>query len=191
MALLVAGLILFLGVHSVSIVAPAWRDAQIARHGEKPWKGLYTLVSLAGLLLLIYGYCVARQSPVVLYTPPTALRHAALLLMVPVFPLLLAAYLPGRIQRIAKHPMLLAVKFWATAHLLANGTLADVLLFGAFLLWAVADRISVKRRAVPHRVPGASPAARNDVIVVVVGLLVYAVFLLRAHLWMTGVSPLG
>ncbi|WP_218508700.1 NnrU family protein [Variovorax sp. dw_308] len=191
MPLLVAGLILFLGIHSVSIVAPAWRDAQIGRHGEKLWKGLYALASLAGLLLLIYGYGVARQSPVVLYTPPQALRHVALLLMVPVFPLLFAAYLPGRIARMARHPMLLAVKLWATAHLLANGTLADVLLFGAFLAWAVADRISVKRRAVPHSVPRAPAGAMNDLIVVVGGLLVYGGFLYRVHVWLTGVSPLG
>jgi len=191
MPLLVAGLILFLGVHSVSIVAPGWREAQIARRGEQLWKGLYALASLAGLLLLIYGYGLARQGPVVLYTPPAALRHVALLLMVPVFPLLFAAYLPGRIARMAKHPMLLAVKLWATAHLLANGTLADVLLFGAFLLWAVADRISVKRRAVPHKVPGAPASALNDVIVVVGGLLVYVAFLFKAHVWVAGVSPLG
>jgi len=191
MPLLVAGLILFLGVHSVSIVAPGWREAQIARRGERLWKGVYALASLAGLLLLIYGYGLARQSPVVLYTPPVGLRHVALLLMVPVFPLLFAAYLPGRIARMAKHPMLLAVKFWATAHLLANGTLADVLLFGAFLLWAVADRISVKRRVVPHKVPGAPASALNDVIVVVGGLLVYVAFMFKAHVWVAGVSPLG
>ncbi|MDM0109966.1 NnrU family protein [Variovorax sp. J22R24] len=191
MPLLVAGLILFLGVHSVSIFAPGWREAQIARRGERLWKGLYALASLAGLLLLIYGYGVARQSAMVLYTPPPALRHVALLLMLPVFPLLLAAYLPGRVQQMAKHPMLLAVKLWALAHLIANGTLADVLLFGAFLVWAVADRISVKRRAVPRSVPGAPPGALNDVIVVVGGLLVYAAFLFWAHVWVTGVSPLG
>jgi uncharacterized membrane protein len=175
----------------VSIVAPAWREAQIARRGERTWKGLYALVSLAGLLLLIYGYGVARHAPVVLYTPPVALRHVALVLMVPVFPLFIAAYFPGRIQRSAKHPMLLAVKFWATAHLLANGTLADVLLFGGFLLWAVADRISVKRRAVPHAVPGAPPSPLNDVIAVIGGLAVYVAFLLWIHVRMTGVSPLG
>ena len=100
--------------------------------------------------VLIYGYGVARQTPVVLFTPPTAMRHVALLLMLPFFPLLFAAYLPGRIKTAARHPMLLAVKLWAVAHLLANGTLHDLLLFGAFLAWAVADRIAVKRRAVPH-----------------------------------------
>lgn len=191
MSLLVVGLILFFGIHSVSIVAPAWRDAQVERRGERLWKGIYALVSLVGLIVLIHGYGVARQSPVVLYTPPPALRHVALLLMLPVFPLLFAAYLPGRIQRAAKHPMLLAVKFWAAAHLLANGTLADVVLFGAFLAWAVADRISVRRRAVPHRVPGAPPGVLNDVAALVGGLVVYVVFLFRAHVWLTGVSPLG
>ena len=191
MSLLVVGLILFLGIHSVSIVAPAWRDAQVERRGEWVWKGIYALVSLVGLIVLIHGYGVARQTPVILYTPPPALRHVALLLLLPVFPLLFAAYLPGRIQRAARHPMLLAVKFWAAAHLLANGTLADVLLFGAFLVWAVADRISVKRRAVPHRVPGAPPGALNDAVALVGGLVVYVGFLFWAHAWLTGVSLLG
>ncbi|MDN8616980.1 NnrU family protein [Variovorax ginsengisoli] len=191
MSLLVIGLVLFLGIHSVSIVAPAWRDAQVARRGERAWKGMYALASLAGLLLLIHGYGQARLTPVVLYTPPTGLRHLALLLMLPVFPLLFAAYLPGRIQRAARHPMLLAVKLWATAHLLANGTLADLLLFGAFLAWAVADRISVKRRAVPRSVPGAPPSAVNDIVAVVGGLGVYAAFLFKVHGWLTGMPLLG
>lgn len=191
MSILVAGLVLFLGVHSVSIFAPGWRQARIAQFGERAWKGLYALVSLAGLLVLIYGYGLARHSPVVLYAPPLALRHVALVLMIPVFPLFLAAYLPGRIQRTAKHPMLLAVKLWATAHLLANGTLADVLLFGGFLVWAVADRISVKRRPMPHAVPTAPSGPLNDVIAVVGGLAVYVAFLFWLHAWITGVSPLG
>jgi uncharacterized membrane protein len=191
MILFLVGLVLFLGIHSVSIVARPWRDAQITQRGEGAWKGLYSIVSLVGFVLLIYGYGLARQSPVVLYTPPPALRHVALLLMLPVFPLLLAAYLPGRIQRAAKHPMLLAVKFWATAHLLANGALVDVLLFGAFLAWAVLDRISVKRRAVPSVAPGAPPSALNDVIALVGGLAVYGVFVVWAHRWLIGVSPLS
>ncbi|RST49797.1 NnrU family protein [Variovorax sp. MHTC-1] len=191
MSLLVVGLILFLGIHSVSIVAPAWRDAQVDRRGERVWKGTYALASLVGLLLLIYGYGLARQAPVVLYAPPPGLRHVALLLMLPVFPLLFAAYLPGRIQRTVKHPMLLAVALWATAHLLGNGTLADVLLFGAFLVWAVVDWISVQHRAVPRRVPGAPPGALNDIVALAGGLVVYAAFLWRAHIWLTGVSPLA
>jgi uncharacterized membrane protein len=191
MPTLVLGLILFLGVHSVAIVAPGWREAQIQRRGEGVWKGLYSLVSLAGLLLIVHGYGVARQSPLPVYLPPVALRHAALLLMLPVFPLLLATYLPGRLQRAARHPTLLAVKLWATAHLLANGNLADLLLFGAFLAWAVADRVAVKRRAVPRPVPGAPPGALNDVLAVAGGLVLYAAFLFGLHAWLIGVPLLG
>ena len=191
MTLMIVGLALFLGIHSVSIFAPAWRDAQVAQRGEKPWKGIYSIVSLVGFVLLIYGYGLARQSPVVLYSPPTAMRHVALLMMLPFFPLLFAAYLPGRIKSAAKHPMLAAIKLWGMAHLLANGTLHDAILFGGFLIWAVADRIAVKRRAVARSVPGAPPSAMNDVIAVVGGLVAYAVFVLWAHGWLIGVSPLG
>ena len=187
MILLVLGLIVFLGVHSLSIVARPWRDHIIAQRGERSFKGLYSLASLVGFFLLIYGYGLARQQPVVLYTPPAGLRHLSLVVMLPVFPLLFAAYLPGRLQRAAKHPMLAAVKFWALAHLLANGTLADVLLFGSFLIWAVADRIAVKRR--PAKVY-AQGSARNDVIAVAGGLAVYALFVLWAHARLFGVSPL-
>ena len=193
MLVFVAGLVLFLGIHSVSMVAPGWRGGMVARLGEWPWKGVYSVAAGIGLALLIVGYGIARRSPVVLYTPPAALRHVALLVMLPVFPLLFAAYLPGRIKSAAKHPMLLAVKFWAAAHLLANGTLADVLLFGGFLAWAVADRISVKRRAPAeaHAVPAAPPRPANDAIAIVGGLIVYAIFLLWGHRWMIGVSPLA
>ena len=187
MTLLLVGLVLFLGIHSISIVAPAWRNAQLASRGEAAWKGLYSVVAGIGLALLIYGYGLARQAPVVLYSPPAALRHEALLLLVPVFPLLFAAYLPGRLKTAAKHPMLLAVKFWALAHLLANGNLADVLLFGGFLAWAVADRISLKRR--PARpVPGAPAKLANDVIAVVGGLTLYAATVMFLHRWLIGVS---
>jgi uncharacterized membrane protein len=189
MTLFLFGLVLFLGIHSVAIVAPAWRDAQAARNPGR-WKGLYSVVSIAGFALLIYGYGLARQSPVVVWTPPTAMRHVALLLMLPVFPLLLAAYLPGRIKAAAKHPMLLAVKFWALAHLVANGTLVDMILFGAFLAWAVLDRISVKKRNLPISAAGRSPSAINDVVALVGGLALYALFLLWAHQRLIGVSPL-
>ena len=190
MTLLIVGLIIFLGIHSVSIVAPAWRDAQIARRGERAWKGVYSVVSLIGFLLLLYGYGAARQSSAMLYTPPAAMRHVALLLMLPVFPLLLAAYLPGRIQSATRHPMLLAIMIWALAHLLANGTLADVLLFGAFLAWAVLDRMAVMRRTVPHVVRGAPASKINDLIAVAGGLAIYAAFIMGVHLWLIGVSPL-
>jgi uncharacterized membrane protein len=189
---LLLGLVVFLGVHSVSIAAPGWRSAQIARFGPGGWKGLYSVAAGVGLALVVVGYGMARREPVVLYTPPPALRHLALVVMLPVFPLLFAAYLPGRISRLAKHPMLLATKLWATAHLLGNGTLADVLLFGGFLAWAVADRISVKRRAPDqaHAVPGAPSGPMNDAIAVVGGLAVYALTLFWAHRWAFGASPL-
>lgn len=192
MIVLLLGLLVFLGVHSVSIAAPGWRSAQVARIGERPWKGLYSIVAGIGLALVIVGYGMARREPVVLYTPPAALRHLALVVMLPVFPLLFAAYLPGRISRVAKHPMLLATKLWATAHLLANGTLADVLLFGGFLAWAIADRVAVKRRRPDeaHAVPGAPPGPMNDAIAAVGGLAVYALTVFWLHRVAFGVSPL-
>jgi uncharacterized membrane protein len=191
MPLLIAGLVLFLGVHSVAIVAPSFRTRTIQRMGEGAWKGLYALISLAGFVLICYGFGLARQAPVVLYSPPTWLRHLAFLVMLPVFPLLIAAYLPGRIKTAAKHPMLAAVKFWAFAHLLANGSLADVLLFGGFLAWAVVDRISVKRRAMPQVLRTAPPGPWNDAIAVVLGLAVYALLIGWAHVRLFGVSPLS
>lgn len=186
MAMLVLGLLLFLGAHSVSIVRPGWRDGMVAQVGLPAWKGGYALVSAVGLVLIVWGYGLAWQDPVFLYQPPLWLRHVTLLLMLFAFPLLLAAYLPGRIQAAVRHPMLAAVKLWAFAHLLANGTLADVLLFGAFLAWAVADRISLKRR--PQRpVPSLPASALNDAIAVVGGLAVYAAFVLWLHAWLIGV----
>ena len=185
---LLIGLVLFLCVHSISIVAPAWRDQCVARLGVWTFKAIYSLVAIAGFLLIWSGYSLARLEPTLLYVPPTGMRHLAALLMLPVFPLLLAAYLPGRISRAAKHPMLVAVKLWALAHLLANGMLADVVLFGSMLAWAVADRISLKRR--PPRANPAAPAwAVNDVLVVVLGLGLYAYFAMVAHARLFGVAP--
>ncbi len=192
MLLLIIGLVLFLGAHSVSIINAPWRDRTVARIGLVPWQGAFGILALTGLVLLVIGYGMARDSldPVVLYDPPTWTRHLNLLLMLPVFPLLLAAYMPGRIQRTVKHPMLLAVKIWALGHLLANGTLPDVLLFGGFLAWAVADRISLKRRT-PIPVHGAPAGAKNDLIAVGAGLALYVAFLLFLHRWLFGVAPLG
>jgi uncharacterized membrane protein len=188
MLLLIAGLIIFLGVHSVAIVAPNWRAAVMAKIGEGPWKGIYALIALLGLVLIIIGYGMARQAPVVLYSPPSFLRHLVALLMLPVFPLLLAAYLPGKIQAKLKHPMLVAVKLWALAHLLVNGMLADVVLFGSLLVWAVIDRISLKRRP-PKSVPKLPASRANDAIAVVAGLIIYVLFVLWGHEWLIGVRP--
>jgi uncharacterized membrane protein len=189
MAVLIIGLALFLGIHSIALAAPDFRRRSVARMGEGPWKGLYAAVSAVGLVLIVYGFHLARQSPVVLYTPPEWMRYVTGLLMLPVFPLLIAAYLPGRIKSAMKHPMLAAVKFWALGHLLANGSLADVLLFGGFLAWAVMDRISLKRRV--QTVPGVSAGRFNDAIAVVLGLGIYVLFIAWAHMRLFGVSPLG
>jgi uncharacterized membrane protein len=187
---LVAGLVIFLGVHSIRIFAPEWRERMIARIGAGPWKVIYSLASLAGFLLIVGGYAAARLEPVLLYNPPYWMRHVVALLMLPVFPLLLAAYLPGRIKAAVKHPMLTATKAWALSHLLVNGMLADVLLFGGFLAWAVLDRISVGKRP-QVAVRGAPVSIRNDVIAVVGGLLLYAVFVMWAHVRLFGVAPMG
>ena len=189
MTYLILGLVLFLGAHSVEIFSSTLRANAVARMGERPWKGLYTLISIVGFLLIIYGYGQARQDPILLYAPPVWMRHLSALVMLPVFPLLLAAYMPGRIKAALKHPMLAAVKFWALAHLLANGMLADVVLFGSFLAWAVADRISFKRRA-QRPIPTAPPSKMNDVIAVVGGLALYVIFALWLHVLLIGVPPL-
>lgn len=189
MAILLVGLILFLGVHSISIFNEPFRDRAAARLGERAWQGLYGLIAIIGLVLIIWGYGLARQEPTVLYTPPVWLRHVALLLLVFVFPLLLATYLPGRIKQAVGHPMLAATKLWAFAHLLANGMLHDVLLFGGFLVWAVADRISIKWRS-PSPPPAAPRSKFNDLIAVIAGMGLYVWFLLQGHVWLFGVAPL-
>lgn len=190
MGTMILGLVVFFGMHSVSIVAPAWRDGVAKRLGDIPWKIVYSVVSLVGFVLMMRGYAELRFSPQIVYVPPVGLRHVAALLMLPVFTLLIAAYLPGRIQRLAKHPMLVAVKFWALAHLLANGMLADVLLFGSFLVWAVLDRISLKRRAERPR-PMAPTSAVNNVVAVVGGLALYGAFVMGWHVRLFGVAPFG
>ena len=190
MATLIAGLLVFFGLHSISIVAPGWRDVMVQRLGEGAWKGLYSVLSAAGLTLMIVGFAHARAHAAVLYVPPAALRYLTFLLMLPVFPLLLAAYLPGRIQSRTRHPMLAAIKLWATAHLLAIGALPDVLLFGTFLVWAVFDRISVKRRPRTLR-RSPSPMRYGDLVAVVIGLGLYVLFVLKLHALIIGVAPLA
>lgn len=190
MTVLILGLVLFLGIHSISIVSWRWRDRMVARMGVLPFKAIYGLISIVGLVLIVIGYGQARMDPVWLWQPPAFMRHIAMLLMLFAFPALVAAYFPGRIQRALKHPMLAAVKAWALAHLLVNGMLADVLLFGGFLIWAVVDRISLGRR--PARSIPQLPASRaNDVIVIVAGLALYVAFVFWLHPILFGVAVVG
>lgn len=189
MLVLIIGLALFLGAHSIRIAAPDWRDRQKARLGGGPWRGAYSLVSLIGLALVIWGYGLARPTAPAVYAPPEWLRHVTFFLMALSF-ICLAAYVfpAGRIKPALKHPLLAAVKIWAVAHLLANGDLASILLFGGFLVWAVADRIALKRRGQPA--PVAGPAAW-DVAAIASAVVLYALFVWRLHLWLIGVAPIG
>ncbi|WP_405225534.1 NnrU family protein [Lentisalinibacter sediminis] len=189
MALLILGLVLFLGIHSSSIVAEGFRDRMAAK-SELGWKAFYGIVSIVGIVLIVKGYADARMNPTLLYVPPVWMKHLAALLLLPVFILFFAPYFPGKIKAATKHPQLVAVKLWAVAHLLVNGTLADVILFGSFLIWAVVDRISFKRR-VERPVPAAPAKGLNDVLVVAAGLGVYVIFTLWLHEAWFGVAPFG
>ncbi|MCU6497404.1 NnrU family protein [Rugamonas sp. A1-17] len=190
MTLLILGLLIFLGLHSVRIFADGWRTAMRARLGENGWKGLYSLVSLAGFGLLLWGYGLARQQPVVVWSPPVFMRHIAAPLMVLSFILLVAAYVPRNgIKARLHHPMTLAVKVWALAHLLANGTLHDMILFGSFLVWSVLlFRSARKRDAAAGTVypPGKGMATA---VTVVAGFAVSVVFAHWLHRMLIGVSP--
>ena len=186
MTLLILGLVLFLGIHSLVIFAPAARARWVETLGRNGWRGVHSLFALAGLVLIIVGFGQARHAPIVLYSPPFWLHHVTFLLMLPVFPLLFAAYLPCWTRVWLKHPMLVAVKIWAFAHLLSNGTLAEVLLFGGFLAWAVADRISLKRRQ-PDPNINTVPKITNDVLAMIAGLVLYAAVLVWLHRWLIGV----
>lgn len=192
MSLLILGLILFLGAHSVRIVADDFRARRIAGMGEKPWKAVVSVVSLIGFVLIVYGYGAARLDPVYLWQPPVWTRHLAALLTIPAFILLVAAYVPGtRIKAAVGHPMVAGVKIWAFSHLIANGTLADLLLFGSFLAWAVVDYIAARRRdrRAGIRYP-AGPVSR-DVAAVAIGLAAWAAFAIWLHAPLIGVAPFG
>jgi uncharacterized membrane protein len=186
----VAGLVVFLGIHSLAIVAPGFRDRLAARLGEGPWKGLYSLVSIAGFWLIITGWSDARAASEVLWVAPPWTRHLSATLLLPVFPLLLAAYLPGRVSQAARHPMLLATILWAVAHLVTTLHTAKLVLFGAFLIWAVADWASQSRRA-PRSIPRLPASKLNDLVVVIGGLALYAGFAMWAHVAWIGVAPFG
>jgi len=190
MTFLILGLIVFLGVHSTRIVANGWRTAQIKRLGEGAWKGMYTVASVVGLGLIVWGFGLTRQQPVVLWVSPAAMRHVAALLMLVAFILLAATYVPrNAIKARLHHPMVLAVKTWAFAHLLANGRLADLLLFGAFLAWAVACFIAARKRdrAAGTQYPAGSAGA--TAATVAIGAVFWALFAFWLHGFLFGVRP--
>ncbi|MEP6998101.1 MAG: NnrU family protein [Betaproteobacteria bacterium] len=192
MSLLILGLIVFLGAHSLRIFADSWRTAQVARMGEGPWKGLYSLVSIAGFVLLIWGFGRARADTTVLWQPPSWTHYVAALFTLVAFVLVVAAYVRGtRIKSVLHHPMILGAKSWAFGHLIANGTLADVVLFGGFLVWAIVDFGASRRRdrAVATVYPAGT--AGRDAIAIAIGVLAWAVFAFYLHERWIGVLPFG
>lgn len=188
MFVLILGLVLFLGVHLLTTRRES-RAALIARFGFGPYKIGYSLASLLGLVLICYGFGLYRREGWIdIWYPPLWTRHLALLLVWPAFVALAAAYLPGHIKRVLKHPMLVAVKLWAVTHLLANGDLGSILLFGSFLAWAVLARISLKRRPDPVDPAPGPPRLGADLIALGVGTLAWFVFAYWLHPLLIGVS---
>lgn len=190
MTILILGIILFLATHMIRILAPGFRRAMVQKFGENGWKGVHGLASILALVVLIYGW---RQAPVIdLWFPPRGMAHLSVTLMLFAMICLVAGMLPaGHIATKAKHPMVLSVKIWALAHLLSNGDLASVLLFGSFLAWGVIARISLKRRQRAGEVtlrPFVS--AKWDLAAVAIGLLVWGLFIWKLHELLIGVAPL-
>lgn len=192
MAILIAGLLIFLGAHSMRIVAPEWREQMIARLGHGPWRGIISVLSIVGFVLLIQGYDAARVNPVPIYEPPYWLHHvtAALMLVAAIFAA--ASQVPrNSIKARMGHPLVLSVKTWALAHLLSNGTLADLLLFGTFLLWAVIDFASSRRRDRANGTAYPEGAIGNTVVTLIVGAAIWAAFAYYLHARWVGVAPLA
>jgi uncharacterized membrane protein len=189
MAMMIAGLVLMLGIHSVKLVAPNWREAAIARLGEGPYKGLYSVISLVGLALVVWGFARAWEAPVFVYTPPGWGRHVAMALMIPALILVFASVFPALgIKRFVAHPLLSATALWSVAHLFANGDLAGVVLFGAILVWAVIDRLAQPRQAEAEVATGAF--GKSDFAAVLAGVALYIVLIAGLHYWLFGVSPI-
>ena len=192
MVYLILGLVLFLSVHSVRIVAEGWRTQTLKRLGNRTYKGIYIILSLLGLGLIVWGFGLARETPSMLWMPPRGMRHPAALLTLIAFVLLAAAYVPrNAIKARVHHPMVMAVKTWALAHLLCNGSLAHVILFGSFLAWGVANFIAARKR---DRVLGTSyPSGTlvGTVSTVAVGLIAWAAVAFWLHGWLIGIRPLG
>ena len=192
MELFITGLVLFLGCHSMRVFAEDWRNRKLEQWGEKIFKGIYSIASLVGFVLLVYGFSKIRWDSPQLWSPPVAMRHIAALLMLFAMVLLVAGQVPhNAIKAKLGHPMILAVKVWALAHLLANGNLGDVILFATFLVWAVLCFRAARARDRAANLPPTAPQMRATLVAVMGGLVLYAVFLFKAHAWLVGVSPMG
>jgi uncharacterized membrane protein len=192
MTILVAGLLLFLGIHSLRIVADGWRSAQIARLGERKWKGIFALVSLVGFVLIVWGFGQARLSPVMLWDPPAWAPGVTSLLSLPAFVLIVAGNMRGTKMKAAfGHPMVLGTLLWALAHLLGNGTLAGVVLFGSFLAWALVDYVALRRRDAAAGVAYPAGTWFRDLLAVVIGVVAWIIFGFWLHGPLIGLRPFG
>ncbi|XQU07886.1 NnrU family protein [Halomonas sp. LY9] len=192
MTIMILGLLIFLGGHSVRIFAESWRQQQIAARGEGTWKVAYSVIAIVGLAIAIYGYGQTRLNPINVWFPPMGLRHAVALLMLPAFIMLVAAYVPGNaIKAKLGHPMMLAVKIWAFAHLLVNGRLGDILFFAAFLVWAILAFKAAKQRS--RQLPPAAQATSlpATLATVAIGLVAYGLFAFYLHQVIIGVPVFG
>ncbi|MEQ9107644.1 MAG: NnrU family protein [Limnobacter sp.] len=190
--ILTAGLMLFLGMHAVRIPNDQRRSGMMARLGKSKYRTFFTVASIVGLVLIVYGYGQARLDPVFVWSPPAAMRHIAALLMLFSMILLAACYVPmNHIKAKLQHPMTLSVKVWALAHLIANGSLADIILFGSFLVWAVLLFKTARRRAIPMGFAGDGPTKVGTLMTVVVGVLGWLIFAAWLHVHLIGVSPFG
>jgi len=190
MAMLILGLVIFLGLHSTRIVAEDARGKAIARIGEGPWKGIYSLLSLIGLVLIIWGFARERFDAATLWAPPVYIRHIAITLMLASL-ILLGGYIfkKSHIATAVHHPMAWSVVVWAAAHLLANGSTADLVLFGAFLVWSAADLVSAYDRDRRKAIVYPAPEWSATIGAVVLGVILWAVLIGGLHLWLFGVSP--
>jgi uncharacterized membrane protein len=187
LAIMIFGLVVFLGVHTFTTMRPQ-RAALVARMGEGPYKGVYALLSLAGIILIAYGFARYRAAGMIdIWYPPRWFRHVNNVLLWPAFVCIAAAYIPGDIKRVLRHPMLVGVKLWAFGHLLANGDLGSIILFGSFLAWAVYDRVTLKRRTDPGA-PDFGLGGRDcDTIAVIAGTLLYFALGFWFHPYVVGV----
>ena len=192
MTYLILGLVVFLGVHSVRIVADGWRESTRLQLGENRYRGIYSLLSIAGFVLLVWGFGLARENPVLLWNPPVGLRHGASLLTLLAFIFLTAAYVPrNAIKARVHHPMVMGVKSWALAHLMSTGGLAQCVLFGAFLVWGVLLYITSRRRDRALGTTYPAGTAMGTALTIGIGVLAWALFAFKLHGILIGIRPFG
>lgn len=190
MFIMIIGLVLFLGTHSVRIIADDWRTHQINQRGENLWKAVYSVIALAGFVMIVHGYAEARLNPIAVWQPPLWLKNTMAILLLPTFILIIAAYLPGtRIKSWSGHPMAASVKLWGLAHLIANGNLADIILFGSFMVWAIFDYRASRQRDKKAGKRYAFAGYNRDAVAVILGVILWLAFVVYLHQWLIGVQP--